>query len=409
MSDPNKPGPQSGTESESTMIRPAGGDAAQASTGGTRADRVRDWVRRNNASRAEPPTEQRPVVPRSGGTPQPGGPQGPQGAPQRANPAPAPGTPMTDVRSEPSRRLPGAPMLAEQAQRAQQAQAQPAMPRQAQASSAGHPMSSGSAGHPPGSAPSAGAPTSAASASSAPAATQRGQQHFLAGETAVQPAVTGDTPSAPAAPTTEGNTEASEEKGKGRAGAFANRLRDRAKTVTAGMAGAMGGAAGATAAGSGSAGAAPASGGAATATATESGDPEDTAQIRRAGVARRTRKARLRLSQVDPWSVMKTAFLFAVAAGIVLWVATGTVWAVISSSGMFEEINKMVGDIIQTPGDDTPFRIQDYISTSKVMGTAALIAVIDVVIFTALATLGAFLYNLASAMIGGLEVTLAED
>ncbi|OYO02925.1 transmembrane protein DUF3566 [Propionibacteriaceae bacterium ES.041] len=127
------------------------------------------------------------------------------------------------------------------------------------------------------------------------------------------------------------------------------------------------------------------------------------------GAARRTRKARLRLSQVDPWSVMKTAFLFSVAAGIVLWVATGTVWAVIGSSGLFDEINKMVGDVIQTPGDTTPFRIQDYINTNKVMGTAALIAVIDVVIFTALATLGAFLYNLASAMIGGLEVTLAED
>ncbi|WP_425310634.1 DUF3566 domain-containing protein [Ammonicoccus fulvus] len=388
MSDPNKPGPQPGSESESTMIRPAGGDAAQAPQGGTRADRVRDWVRRNSASRAEPPTETRPAVPRSGGTPQPGGAPAPQGQSQgqgqRYNPVPQPGAPMTDVRSEPSRRLPGAPMPAEQPQRAHAApQAQPVMPRQAQ-------------------------DASAASASSAPAPTARGQQHFLAGETAVQPAVKGDAPGAdPAAGGTAESLD-DKDKGKNRAGGFANKLRDRAKTVTAGMAGAMGGAAGATAAGSGSAAAAPAGGGGGVATVTEA-DPEDTTQLRRAGVARRTRKARLRLSQVDPWSVMKTAFLFAVAAGIVLWVATGTVWAVISSSGMFEEINKMVGDIIQTPGDDTPFRIQDYISTSKVMGTAALIAVIDVVIFTALATMGAFLYNLASAMIGGLEVTLAED
>ncbi|GAB3708690.1 DUF3566 domain-containing protein [Mariniluteicoccus flavus] len=132
------------------------------------------------------------------------------------------------------------------------------------------------------------------------------------------------------------------------------------------------------------------------------------AAVRKSG-ARRTRKARLRLAQIDPWSVMKTAFLFSVAAGIVLWVATGTVWAVIGSSGLFESLNSMIGSIIQTPGDDTPFRIQDYIDTNRVMGTAALIAVIDVVIFTALATLAAFLYNLASAMIGGLEVTLAED
>lgn len=131
--------------------------------------------------------------------------------------------------------------------------------------------------------------------------------------------------------------------------------------------------------------------------------------VKKLGEARRTRKARLRLSQVDPWSVMKTAFLFSVAAGIVLWVATGTVWGVIGSSGLFDSLNQLIGEIIQTPGDTTPFRIQDYVNTNKVMGTAALIAVVDVVIFTALATLGAFLYNLASAMIGGLEVTLAED
>jgi hypothetical protein len=214
--------------------------------------------------------------------------------------------------------------------------------------------------------------------------------------------VTGTTPAG--AP----GTEASSAGGSGNsrvagaltgAGNFANRLKEKAKVVSAGMAGAAAGAMG------NHDNPDPSTGQAASAVPAPN---EETTAIRR-GVGRRTRKARLRLSQVDPWSVMKTAFLFSVAAGIVLWVATGTVWAVISSSGMFEEINRMVGDIIQTPGDDTPFRIQDYISTNKVMGTAALIAVIDVVIFTALATLGAFLYNLASAMIGGLEVTLAED
>jgi hypothetical protein len=176
-------------------------------------------------------------------------------------------------------------------------------------------------------------------------------------------------------------------------GGFINKVKKGARTVSTGVVGAAAGA----------------MGGEEAETAVSGVPAPDAEAARRPGAARRTRKARLRLSQIDPWSVMKTAFLFSVAAGIVLWVATGTIWAVISASGMFEEINKIVGGIIQTPGDDTPFRIQDYINTSKVMGTAAFIAVIDVVIFTALATLGAFLYNLASAMIGGLEVTLAED
>jgi hypothetical protein len=127
------------------------------------------------------------------------------------------------------------------------------------------------------------------------------------------------------------------------------------------------------------------------------------------GVARRTRKARLRLSKLDPWSVMKTSFLFSIAAGIMLLAAVYSVWTVLSTSQLFESVNDIVRSVVSTPGDTTPFRIQEYINTQKVMGVTALIACVDVVIFTALATLGSFLYNLAATMLGGLEVTLAED
>jgi hypothetical protein len=127
------------------------------------------------------------------------------------------------------------------------------------------------------------------------------------------------------------------------------------------------------------------------------------------GVARRTRKARLRLSRLDPWSVMKTSFLFSIAAGIMLLASVYSVWTVLSTSQLFDSINEIVRSVVSTPGDTTPFRIQEYINTQKVMGVTALIACVDVVIFTALATLGSFLYNLAATMLGGLEITLAED
>ena len=129
----------------------------------------------------------------------------------------------------------------------------------------------------------------------------------------------------------------------------------------------------------------------------------------RPGAPRGTRKARLRLSRLDPWSVMKTSFLFSIAAGIVFVVAVFAVWTVIGSSGLFSSVDSIVGSVLQSPGDTTPFRIEDYVNTQKVMGVTAFLACIDVVIFTALATLASFLYNLAATMLGGLEVTLAED
>jgi hypothetical protein len=130
---------------------------------------------------------------------------------------------------------------------------------------------------------------------------------------------------------------------------------------------------------------------------------------RKVGGPRRTRKARLRLSRLDPWSVMKTSFLFSIAAGIMLVVAVYVVWTVLGASSLFDSLNEIVASVISTPGDTTPFRVQEYINTQKVMGVAALLACVDVVIFTALATLGSFLYNLAATMLGGLEITLAED
>jgi hypothetical protein len=123
---------------------------------------------------------------------------------------------------------------------------------------------------------------------------------------------------------------------------------------------------------------------------------------------RPVRKATLRLVQVEPWSVMKTAFLLSVALGIVTVVAVAIVWTVLGAAGLWDSVNSMV---LQTLGDDngTPFQVQDYLGTSRVMGFTMLVAVADVVLLTAIATLGAFLYNLVATLVGGVEVTFAED
>ncbi|WP_420176355.1 DUF3566 domain-containing protein [Luteococcus sp. OSA5] len=125
--------------------------------------------------------------------------------------------------------------------------------------------------------------------------------------------------------------------------------------------------------------------------------------------SRRTRRARLRLSRVDPWSVMKTAFLFTMAGGIIFFVSTWVIWGVINASGVFESVNTAVTDLVASPGAESAFRLEDYVNTPKVLGLAALISAINVVLLTALATLFSFLYNLAATVMGGLEVTLAED
>jgi hypothetical protein len=122
---------------------------------------------------------------------------------------------------------------------------------------------------------------------------------------------------------------------------------------------------------------------------------------------RRVRKARLRVTHVDPWSVMKTAFLLAVAIGIVTVVAVAVVWSVLDAAGVWGSIDKAVGDVVGESSNN--FRIEDYLGLSRVLGFTLIVAVVDVVLVTVIATLGAFLYNLAAALLGGVEVVLAEE
>jgi hypothetical protein len=120
------------------------------------------------------------------------------------------------------------------------------------------------------------------------------------------------------------------------------------------------------------------------------------------------RRARLRLTRIDPWSVMKTSFLLSIAFAVVTVVSVAMVWQVLGAAGVWDSINSTIQEGIG--GEDvSTFQIQDYVGTSRVLGFTMLVAAIDVILITASATLTAFLYNMAAALLGGIEVTLAED
>ena len=117
------------------------------------------------------------------------------------------------------------------------------------------------------------------------------------------------------------------------------------------------------------------------------------------------RKVRLVAAKVDPWSAMKMSFLLSVALGIMLVVALGVLWWVLDGMGIFADVNALISQIM---GNDK-LNVLDYVGLSKVLSLGTVLAVVNVVLITALGTLGAFLYNLASGLVGGLQVTLSDD
>jgi hypothetical protein len=119
------------------------------------------------------------------------------------------------------------------------------------------------------------------------------------------------------------------------------------------------------------------------------------------------RRARLLVTRLDPWSVMKTSFMLSVSVGIVLLVATALLWWTLDVTQVFSTIGRTVNDIAGS--GTTSFDFLSLVGFSRVMGVALVLVAIEIVLWSALATLFAFLYNLSVGLTGGLEVTLSED
>lgn len=124
----------------------------------------------------------------------------------------------------------------------------------------------------------------------------------------------------------------------------------------------------------------------------------------------RTRKARLRVARADPWSVMKVSFLLSIALGVCTIVAVAVLWMVLDAIGVFSTVGSTISDATTAEGGGSGgFDLVSFLSLSRVLVITTVISVIDVVLATALATLGSFIYNMSAGFVGGVELTLAED
>jgi hypothetical protein len=134
---------------------------------------------------------------------------------------------------------------------------------------------------------------------------------------------------------------------------------------------------------------------------TQTGMPPATGTVGRStssATHRGPRRARLQLKHIDPWSTMKFTLVLSVALFVVWMIAVGLLYGVLGGMGVWDKVNNLydqvAGGVLITP--------------SFVLGSAAVIGAINIVLFTALATVGSFVYNLCSDLVGGVELTLSE-
>jgi hypothetical protein len=119
------------------------------------------------------------------------------------------------------------------------------------------------------------------------------------------------------------------------------------------------------------------------------------------------RQAMLTLARVEPWSVMKFSFVASVVAFIILFVAVAVLYMVLSALGVFDSLQHTVSSITSSQSDSGT-NISHWFSASLILGYTAMLGALNIVLITAMATVGSVIYNLIAKTIGGIEVTLRE-
>jgi hypothetical protein len=120
------------------------------------------------------------------------------------------------------------------------------------------------------------------------------------------------------------------------------------------------------------------------------------------------RQAQLTVGRIEPWSVMKFSFVISLVAFIVLFVAVAVLYAALAGLGVFSALQHSVSNITSSQGS-AGFNLGHYLSASRVLGYTGLLGAINVVLITALCTVGAVLYNITANLAGGIEITLKES
>lgn len=135
--------------------------------------------------------------------------------------------------------------------------------------------------------------------------------------------------------------------------------------------------------------------------------PRERASMRREEetVVDGVRRVRLTLASVDPFSVMKLSFLIALAVGIAIVVAVAVLWNIIDTIGLWDQMDELA----RSMNDGEPLPFMEYFEFSKFFSYGVIVAVLHVIILTALGTLLSFLYNIVARLLGGLRMTFTDE
>jgi hypothetical protein len=121
-----------------------------------------------------------------------------------------------------------------------------------------------------------------------------------------------------------------------------------------------------------------------------------------AAAPRGPRRLRVTLARLDPWTALKVSFVYGLAGLVVLLVAVSLLYGLVDAMGVLTSLRKFLTDVDSTGGG------VKWLGFWRIFLVTAVIGTINVVLLSAMATMGAFIYNVSSEIVGGVELTLVE-
>ncbi|GAB4582189.1 DUF3566 domain-containing protein [Nocardia sp. NPDC127526] len=130
--------------------------------------------------------------------------------------------------------------------------------------------------------------------------------------------------------------------------------------------------------------------------------PSAPAAVAQAAATGEPLRATVQLRHIDPWSTLKVSLVISVAMFFVWMLAVGLLYLVLEGMGVWERLNSTFTDMVSDSSSTA------LIDAGTVFGYAGVIGLINVVLLTALSTVGVFVYNQCTDLVGGIQVTLAD-
>ncbi len=117
------------------------------------------------------------------------------------------------------------------------------------------------------------------------------------------------------------------------------------------------------------------------------------------------RRVRMTISRVDPWSALKLSFLLSVALGAMIVIASIVLWFVLDAMHVWSQVD----ELLVTLNSEPLLKLGQFMEFGRVVSFSVVVGVIEIVLFTALGTILALLYNVVAMLVGGLHITVTDE